>query len=438
MTPLKASAARRAWQRLRTVPGLGRDVLALVGLAVVGVTAAVLILSQMNYLPPWSDKTVFDIEFDEAVAVSPGNGQQVRIAGVPVGVITDSQPTDRNTSRVTVAIDRGHPVYDNARAVLRPVNPLNQMYISLDPGSPPGRPLPEGGVVPVTQTSRPIQPEEVLNHLDERSRLALTALLAESDTALASSAKTLPAGLKATQQSLADLRPVMQQLADRREHLRQFVTALSQIATAAGDKDERLTSLVNSTQETLAVIGKRDNELRQTLSELPGLSADLRQAMSSTSTLTTQLNPTLDNLDAAAADLPGALSRLADTTEQVHDTVVAAAPVVAKARPVVDNLRPAVTDLRGTFDELAPVTRWADNATAQITPWMYDLGAFVYNTSGIFNVSDAQGGLARAQLSLNLQSPTGIETPEDMTTNTYRHAESPIGPYPAPGEGGPR
>lgn len=438
MTPSKTSAFRRAWQRLRTVPGLGRDVLALAALVTVGVTAAVLILSQMNYLPPWSDKTVFDIEFDEAVAVSPGNGQQVRIAGVPVGVITAAHATDRNTSRVTVAIDRGHPIYDNARAVLRPVNPLNQMYISLDPGSPPGHPLPDGGVIPVTQTSRPVQPEEVLDHLDERSRLALTALLSESDTALASAATTLPAGLRATQQSLAQLRPVMQQLADRREHLRQLVTALSQIATAAGANDERLTSLVNSTQETLAVITGHDDELRQTLGELPGLSADLRQAMSSTSALTVQLNPTLDNLDAAAEDLPGALSKIVDTTAQLHDTVQAAAPVVAKARPVVDSLRPTVTDLHGTFDELAPVTRWADNATAQIAPWMYDLAAFVYNTSGIFNVSDAQGGLARAQLSLNLKSPTGIETPDDKTTNTYRDAPSPLGPYPAPGEGGPR
>ncbi|WP_308259548.1 MlaD family protein [Pseudonocardia sp. H11422] len=438
MNALKTWSFRRTWQRLRTVPGLGRDVIALTGLVAVGVTAAVLILSQMNYLPPWSDKTVFDIEFDEAVAVSPGNGQEVRIAGVPVGVITDSQATDHNTSRVTVAIDQGHPVYDNARAVLRPVNPLNQMYISLDPGGPPGEPLPEGGMIPVTQTSRPIQAEEVLNHLDERSRLALTALLAESDTALASAPQLLPADLRATQKSLVDLRPVMQQLADRREHIRQFVTALSQIATAAGDNDERLTSLVNSTQQTLAVLTERDAELRQTLGELPGLSTDLRQAMSSTSALTTQLNPTLDNLDAAAEDLPGALDRLGDTTQQVRDTVAAAAPVVAKARPVVDDLRPVVTDLRGTFGELAPVTRWADYATAHVAPWMYDLGAFVYNTSGIFNVSDAQGGLARAQLQLNIANPTAIETPEDMTTNTYRHGESPLGPYPAPGEGGPR
>jgi phospholipid/cholesterol/gamma-HCH transport system substrate-binding protein len=429
---------RRAWHRLRTVPGLGRDSLALIGLVAVGVVATVIILSQMNFVPPWSGKESFNLEFDEAVAVSPGNGQEVRIAGVPVGVITGLHATAHNTSMVTVALDQGHPIYDNARAVLRPINPLNEMYIELNPGGPPGQFLPEDGTIPATQTSRPIQPEEVLSHLDERSRLALTALLEESDSALANAPQTLPADLRAGRTSLIDLRPVMQQLADRREHLRALVTALSQIATAAGDNDQRLTNLVNSAQQTLNVLTQRDTELRQTLGELPGLSADLRQAMSSTSALTTQLNPTLDNLNVAADDLPGALKRISKTTQHVRDTIAAAAPVVAKARPVVDDLRPIVTDVHGAFDELAPVTRWADYATAQIAPWMYDLGGFIFNTSSIFSVSDTHGGVARAQLTLNVANPTSIETPQDTTTNTFRDGEDPLGPYPKPGEGGPR
>jgi len=39
----------------------------------------------------------------------PGNSQEVRIAGVKVGQIVDSEPTDHNTSLVTLSMDPGHP-----------------------------------------------------------------------------------------------------------------------------------------------------------------------------------------------------------------------------------------------------------------------------------------------------------------------------------------
>jgi phospholipid/cholesterol/gamma-HCH transport system substrate-binding protein len=434
MNVTKPGRLRRTWQRLRTVPGLGRDVGVLAGLVVVGVVAATLLLSQEHYIAPWSDKVTFAIEFQEAVAVSPGNGQEVDIAGVPVGVITKSEATSRNTSLVTVAIDPGHPIYDNARAVLRPENPLNEMYISLEPGGPPGNPLPPGGMIPVTQTSRPVQVEEVLDHLDERSRLALSSLLAESDNA----PQTVPGGLAASQNTMVALRPVVAALAQRRDNIRQLVTALAQIGSAAGGNDARLISLVNSTQQTLGVLAVHDDQLQQTLGQLPGFSSDLRKAMSSTTSLTTQLNPTLDDLHAAAAQLPGALQQLGATADQVNAVAQAARPVVANARPVVSDLRPVVDDLNATFGQLEPVTRWADYATAQVAPWMYDLAAFVYNTSSIFSVADRQGGLARAQLSVSVANPTAVDTPTDATTNTFRDGGSPLGHYPAPGQGGSR
>lgn len=428
------------WQRLRTVPGLGRDVAALTMLVLVGTVAATIILSQMRYVPPWSDKFTFAMEFDEAVAVSAGNGQEVRVAGVEVGVITDLEATSRNTSRVTVALERNVTVYDNARAVLRPVNPLNQMYVSLDPGGPPGKPLAMHDVLPVAQTSRPIQPEEVFNHLDERSRRAVANLLAESDNALANASDTLPDGLASLKRSLVGARPVLEALAQRRESIRELVGSLSRIATAIGDNDDRLTRLVDSTQHTLAVLARNDGALRRTLERLPGVSQELRGAMTSTTTLTAELNPVLRKLHANSKNLPAALERLGETVVEAKGTIESARPIVAKARPVVDDLRPVVGDLDGTFGELKPVTRWADYATAQITPWMYDLSAFVYNTSSIFSVRDRDryAGFARAQVTIDARNPLGFDSREQRESNTYRDGGSPIGPYPAPGEGGPR
>lgn len=435
----------RIAERLRTVPGLGRDTLTLAGVVVAGVVAAVAILAQLDAEWPWSGRVEYRVEVDEAVAVSPGNGQEVRIAGVPVGVITGAEPSDRGTALITVAVDREQVLYDNARAVLRPKNPLNEMYLSLDTGGPPGRPLADGGTIPVTQTSRPVQAEEVLSHLDGRSRAALTALLAESDAALASAPATLPAGLDATAGTLTGLRPVVEQLAVRRDNVRALVGSLSRVVAAVGRDDERLTGLLDSLQQTLDTLAARDDELAATLDQLPGLSADVRRALGAASTLTTELDPTLDDLSAASGELPGALARFTDTADALAEVARAATPVVREARPVVADLRPVVDDLGPALGDIRGVTRWADDATAQIAPWMYDLAAFVHHTNSVFGVQEEGGrSLGRGHLTIDLASPDGVDRdsvdgdPNGPGSFGYREGESPFGPYPAPGSGGPR
>lgn len=427
----------RAWQRVRTVPGLGRDVTALVVVVALGLAAGGVILSQMNFHWPWeSEKFAFQVEFDEAIAVSPGNSQEVRIAGVKVGDIRESRPTDHNTSIVTVAVDAGTAIYDNARAVLRPKNPLNEMYIEIAPGGPPGKPLPPNGLVPVTQTERPVQPEEVFNHLDDRSRASLTTLLSEADVALAQAPQTAPGGLRSTDKVLVELAPVVDALAQRRQNIQELVAAVSQIATAAGGNDERLTHLLDATQQTLGVLTQRNDQLGDALRQIPGFTADLDRAMQSTSTLTGQLNPTLDNLQQAAGDLPDALEQTRRTVEELGRTVGSAKPVVSKAGPVVADLNPLTARLNTALGDLKPVTAQLSYATAQIAPWMYDLGAFVYNTNSIFSVSDANGSLVRGHVSVDVQTPLGMLKPGERETNTYRDGGSPLGPYPAPGQGG--
>jgi phospholipid/cholesterol/gamma-HCH transport system substrate-binding protein len=432
-TQRKTLGAR--WQRLRTVPGLGRDVSAMITLVIIGLVAAGIILAQMNLTAPWAERFTFKIELADAVGVSPGNSQEVRIAGVKVGQIVASAPTDHNTSLVTLSIEPGHPIYDNARAVLRSVNPLNQMYVTLNPGGPPGHVLPEGGVLPVTQTSRPIQLDEVFSKFDDRSRAALTQLLAESDNALVNAPQTLPVDLKAADSSLLTLRPVVQRLQTRSDNIRKLIGALSQVSSALGGNDARLTSLVDSTQQTLGVLAARDTDLGNSLQQLPGTTDALRHALRSTSALTHQLNPTLRDIRAASDKLPDALSSLTDMVGPLHDTVDAARDVVSKARPLVSDLRPIAGDLHDSFDDLRPVAGCLDDVTSKVAPWIYDLGGFVYNTNSLFSVTDPNGGWGRGHATVALNSPTGTLRPGEKNTNTYQQGGSPLGPYPAMGSG---
>ena len=72
----------------------------------------------------------------EAQAVTPGQGQTVRVSGVRVGDITG---VDLKNGRaiVTMDLEPGYKgfVHTDATALLRPKTGLKDMFIELDPGT---------------------------------------------------------------------------------------------------------------------------------------------------------------------------------------------------------------------------------------------------------------------------------------------------------------
>lgn len=394
-----ANAWSSRWERLRTVPGLGRDTAALVVMVTLGVIAALLIRSNLSGGGmPWTHHTTVQVEFASVPGVNVESSAIVTMAGVKVGRIAGWKATDHDSAVLKLQLNGDYKIYDNAHAVLRPKNPLNEMSVELNPGTPAAKQISADHVIPESQTERPVQPDEVLDHLDPASQQALTDLLLQSDTALARSATTLPSGLNATTQTLNTLKPVMDKLSQRHELISQLVTSLSQIATAVGKNDDRLGTLATATQQTLGALADNDGNLQASLNRLPGLTTQLKSALSSTQTLTKQLNPTLDDLHKASKTLPGALKDFQSTVGNLDDTLVAARPVLAKAKPVVADLRPMVDDTAVSLDSLHDVTSQLDHDTATVMSYLTDIKAFVYNTSSVFGAGDAQGSIIRGHL----------------------------------------
>jgi phospholipid/cholesterol/gamma-HCH transport system substrate-binding protein len=398
----KKFSLRRTWERVRTVPGLGRNVLTVIVLITLGVISASVILGNQRFILPWSDRYVFSADFAQAPAINPGQQPKVRIAGVEVGQITGSAVTGNGTARLTMSLEPGNTIYRNAHLVLRPTNPLNEMYVEVDPGGPPQPALPANGVIPVGQTERPVQPDEVLDHLDDRSRAALTNLLSASDVALANAPATLPGGLRAADGTMVAVKPVLDALAARRDNIAKLVTGLSRISGAVGHNDARLAELLDSTQSTLSVLAQHNTDVQATLAELPGTTDELRRAMDGVSGLTDRLNPVLDHLDQASAQLPDTLRKLGGTVDNLGATVAAAKPVVSAAGPVVRDVSPLAGDVHRSLADLEPVTRDLIPDSALLVSYLGDLQAFIYNTNGAFSLSDANGGFIRGHVAVPL------------------------------------
>lgn len=399
-----AQRVARGWERARTTPGLGRDLTAIVVLIVLGIVVASGILAHQRVHWPWQSERIVKADFRSVPGISPGNGQEVRIAGVTVGRITKADVTDDGEAQLTLAIDPKYQVYRNATLVLRPKTPLNDMYVEMNPGSSSAGVLSQDAVVPVQQTRNPVEVDEVLSHLDDRTRAALTDLLDTSDTALANAPADLPPGLDAADRMLHTFQPVARSLATRKHTIAALVTALREITAAAGGDDQRLHRLVQSMSTTVTTLAAHDSDVRAALEALPGTTQQLASATSKVTGLSDQLNPTLRNLKAASTALPTALSKLSGVAGRLDTTAVKARPVVAQLRPVVADLRPFTNALRPTLADLVPVTDRLDAGTGLLVSRMTDLQAFVYNTTSVVSLQDANGGILRGQADVNPSS----------------------------------
>jgi phospholipid/cholesterol/gamma-HCH transport system substrate-binding protein len=407
-SPSRRERASRTFERVKTEPGLARNTIVVIALIVIAAVVGGIILANQRFIAPWETRQIFYAAFESSPGISPGNGQEVRIAGVNVGDITGAEVDAHGQAVLKMAIEPGHKVYKNATLVLRPKSPLNEMYVTINPGGPPSELIPANYAFPQSSTVRPVQPDEVLNHLDDNAQRALTDLLAESDVALTNSKTTLPKGLDATRMVTDDLKPVAEQLSVRKEKIRRLITDLGQISKALGGDDKRIATLASGLQTTLNSLGSHQPQLEQTVAALPGLIKNLKRSTDSVIGLSGQLDPTLRNLQDASDSFPKALRRFEDTADKLDDVVDAAKPFLHEARPVIRDLKPFTHDLEDALPPLHRATKHLDPITNALLPYLPDTAAFAIQTRSLLSMEDANGGILRGALYMSTTSAPTI------------------------------
>ncbi len=102
-------------------------------------------------------------------------GSPVRIAGVDVGQVSGVAAGPRNAAIVSMQIDNpGRPIHADATLAIEPRLILEgSFYVNLDPGTPGAPALRSGAVIPLRQTSVPVQIDQVLDTFDLATRGAL-------------------------------------------------------------------------------------------------------------------------------------------------------------------------------------------------------------------------------------------------------------------------
>jgi phospholipid/cholesterol/gamma-HCH transport system substrate-binding protein len=295
--------------------------------------------------------------FSTAVSIRPNS--PVRIAGVNVGKVKSvARQPGTDASVVTMQIDdKGLPIHKDATMKIRPRIFLEgNFFVDLQPGTPSAPTISDDDTLPITQTSTPVQLDQVLTALQQNSREDLQAALEGYGTAL--TAKPTPAEDAAQDPSVRgdtaaqalnksfDYAPDALRgtavvnsafLGTQADDLSRLVKGLGTVSRSLDRNETQLQDLVTNFNTTMAAFASRSTQLSATV-------RDLAPALQTADSTLTHLNASFPATRAFAKEiLPG--------VRETPATIKASFPWIAQARPLLSK-----AELGGLAQDLQPAT----------------------------------------------------------------------------------
>jgi phospholipid/cholesterol/gamma-HCH transport system substrate-binding protein len=389
-----------------------RDFIAILVLAVIGLAALFVILSQQSTaLPSWfpflgEDRFELKTEFQTAQAVTPGQGQTVNLSGVEIGDVTRVDLED-GVAVVTMQVDPqfAELIHPDASALLRPRTGLQDMTIELDAGTEDGE-IPEGYTIPLANSAPNINPDQILASLDGDTRAYLKLLLAGGAQALGTREKSQNFAqlLRRLDPTIRDIAKINGEIAKRRNNLRRVITNFKLIAEELAKSDTNLTGFVKSQNDVFGAFAESEANLRATLRELPSTLRATRGALGAGATLSGQLKPALTDLTPQARALGPALRALRPFFRKTEPAVrTQLRPFTQKVDTMIGDLRRAAdplkqssNELKGGFTELNQlVNALAYNPSGSGESYLFYLSWFNHNFNSGFLTQDGLGPALR-------------------------------------------
>jgi phospholipid/cholesterol/gamma-HCH transport system substrate-binding protein len=386
----------------KTLRDNARWVAAIIGLVVIAAVVAGYILDRQRVVWPWEDVYAVAVELSSAQAVTPGQGQQVLVAGVPVGEVKRVHLRDgRALVKLELRRDELDAVHADATVLLRPRTPLNDMAVALDPGSRAAPKLPPNAVLPVSRAKPNVNPDEVLAALDVDTRRYVTVLLSTMGRGLRGNGRRLRRVLRATGPTLEDVAVVNGELAARDRQVRALVSHLGDLSGALARRDRELDSLIPQANATFGALASRDHDLDASLRDLPATLAAVRGALDASRPLAAELRPALRDLEPAIAKLRPALDAVDPLVRRERQSVARISRFAGVARPLVRDARVALGELDAQTPDLTRTFRTlqylanelAFNPDGPEEGFLFWLAWFAHNGNSSLSAGDAHGAV---------------------------------------------
>ncbi len=364
--------------------------------------AVVLTSSARSDGGPYTIRAIFD---DASYAAT---DEDVRVAGANVGSIKSLSVTNDNRAAVTITIANRDfvPFYANAQCTIRPQSLIGEEYVDCSPGTAQGhRQLaeikrgPGAGdyYMPVTDTSSPIDSDIVQDISQMPVRQALSVLIDELGTGLASRGSDLNAVIHRANPALGNTDKVFQILAKQSKQLAQLSTDSDTVLTPLARERKQIAGFITNANTTAVASAARAQDISRTFKLFPTFLGQLRPLLADLSTLAEQGTPLMNDLGQTAGPLGTefgelrpfaqqtrtALIKLGSSAQRSEGPLVASLPLAQRLDRLGQSARPSSISLQQLLQSL------------DSTGGIEDLMSLLYNATFVANGYDSLGHYAR-------------------------------------------
>ncbi len=349
--------------------------------------------------------TKYKLLFETGGQLVPGN--QVLVGGQPIGTVDEISLTENAEAQVDITVDE--PLHEGTSAVIRAtsLSGIANRYVSISPGPDSEPEIPGDATIPSTQTTTPVDIDQLFNTFDRRTRDGLAEFIQGTATVYTGNEEEANEAYKYLAPGIQSTTRLLEELTRDEQTLSEFLTSGSSVLGAIAERRDDLAALTSNANQALGAIAAENEAFDRTLVALPPA---LRQA-----------NTTFVNIRAALNDLDPLIEATGESTKELEPFLVQLADVADRAVPVFGDLSKVLhldgpaNDLVDTLGALPGAQKRAATSVpaqiqaldtsqrviAQLRPYSPDLLAFLGRFGQASSNYDASGHYLRVQ-------PTGI------------------------------
>jgi phospholipid/cholesterol/gamma-HCH transport system substrate-binding protein len=430
--------------------------IAVISLVLVAVVAVVVVIATTSSGggDPYQVRAIFD---DASFAVP---GEDVRIAGAPVGTIASLDVTNRSglggpnsckqatgTCKAVVTINIGNagfvPFHQNASCAIRPQSLIGEKYVDCNPGTSAAPALtkirrgPGAGtyLLPVTRTRSPVDTDLVQNIYRLPVRQEFGIIINEFGTGLAARGSDLNEVIHRANPALGYTDQVLQILAKQNRQLAQLAKDSDTVLTPLAQDQQALKQWVLSANITSVATAQQAANTARSFHLLPPFLQQLRPLLADLGALADQATPVLNASAQAAPALAlqnealaafRGTSGFADITRR---SLISLGQAAEKQGPLLVSTIPYDKQLLALGNAGLPAFTNLDKLTSSLdrTGAIEDLMTLLFNGTNAVNGFDKAGHYIRTE-ALVSGCTDFTKTPAlGCSANFTQHAASDVG-----------
>jgi ABC-type transporter Mla subunit MlaD len=335
-------------------------------------------------------------EVADATGVVPGRAE-VRFYGIAAGQVTDVNLQHGHAVLTATVADKFGPVYKNAIAEVRPNTALQDMFLDVvNVGTPSAGKAGSNYVIPLSQTSSPVNLADVLNAFQPDVRTQLYNLIDNLGNGLQDRGAALRRGFALLAPFLQVAGNVSRQLAVRATLTKQLVHNTSILTATLASRSTQLHQLITSGNSTLQALATQGGApLRQTIAELPAM-------LHETGRLATAFDRTYPLLDQVIAALTPVANELPSGLANLKQLAVSADPAVRRLQapvirlvPLATALQPFSAKLSSSLTEIQPQVSAVDTSTTDLANCIEGIDEFFNWDQSMSKFADYLGPFVR-------------------------------------------